>query len=41
LELIILDEQPSTAAFQSIIGNYSGITQSGVLGDAGGNDLIS
>ncbi|MFT5216745.1 MAG: hypothetical protein ACI83H_001874, partial [Glaciecola sp.] len=28
-ELIIVDEQSSTAAFQSIIGNYSGITQSG------------
>jgi hypothetical protein len=40
-ELIIVDEQSSTAAFQSIIGNYSGITQSGVSGDAGGNDLIS
>jgi hypothetical protein len=40
-ELIIVDEQSSTAAFQSVIGTYSGITQSGVFGDATGNDLIN
>lgn len=40
-ELIIVDEQSSTAAFQSVIGTYAGITQSGVIADPGGNDLIT
>ena len=40
-ELIIVNEQSSTAAFQSVIGTYAGITQSGVIADPGGNDLIT
>lgn len=40
-ELIVVDEQSSTAAFQSVIGTYSGITQSGAFGDATGNDLVT
>lgn len=40
-DLVIVDAQDSTAPFQSVIGTYSGITQSGLFGDTGGNDLIT
>ncbi|WP_046758948.1 T9SS type A sorting domain-containing protein [Kordia jejudonensis] len=40
-ELYITDGQSSTALYQSLLGTYTGITQSGVFGDMGGNDLLS
>ncbi|WP_452226769.1 T9SS type A sorting domain-containing protein [Lacinutrix cladophorae] len=40
-ELYVTNEQSSTATYQSLLGTYMGITQSGVFGDATGNDLIS
>lgn len=40
-DLVIVDDTSSTAAFQSVIGTYSGITQSGAFGDDTGNDLIT
>ena len=40
-DIVIADSPSSTATTQSIIGSYSNITQSGVFGDTGGNDLIS
>lgn len=40
-ELYITDDQTSTAPFQSLLGTYTGITQSGVFGDNTGNDLIT
>jgi hypothetical protein len=40
-ELYITDDQSSTAAYQSLLGTYTGITQSGVFGDNTGNDLIT
>lgn len=40
-ELYITDGQSSTATYQSLLGTYTGITQSGVFGDATGNDLIT
>ena len=40
-ELYITDSQSSTATFQSLLGTYNNITQSGVFGDTSGNDLIT
>ena len=40
-DLVITDTPSSTAITQSTIGSYSGITQSGLFGDTGGNDLIT
>ncbi|WP_323788394.1 T9SS type A sorting domain-containing protein [Psychroserpens sp.] len=40
-ELLIVDEQSSTAAYQNVLGTYSNVAQSGVFGDTGGNDLIT
>lgn len=40
-ELLIVDEQSSTAVFQTTLGTYNNITQSGDFGDTGGNDLIT
>jgi hypothetical protein len=40
-DLVVVDAQTSTAVFQSVLNSYSGITQSGAFGDAGGNDLIT
>lgn len=40
-ELYIVDDQSSTAATQILLGTYSNITQAGVFGDTGGNDMIT
>ncbi len=40
-ELYITDSQSSTATYQSLLGTYTSITQSGVFGDNTGNDLIT
>ena len=40
-DLVVADTPSSTAVTQSTIGTYTGITQSGVFGDTGGNDLIT
>lgn len=40
-DLVITDTPMSTTLNQTTIGSYSGITQSGVFGDMGGNDLIT
>lgn len=40
-ELYITDNQSSTAAYQSLLSTYTGITMSGVFGDNTGNDLVS
>ncbi|WP_204346974.1 T9SS type A sorting domain-containing protein [Psychroserpens algicola] len=40
-DLVITDAASSTATNQTVIGSYSGITQSGVFGDTMGNDLIT
>jgi hypothetical protein len=40
-ELYITDSQSSTATYQSLLGTYTGITQSGVFGDNTGNDLVT
>ncbi len=40
-DLVITDSPASTATMQSVIGSYSGITQSGVIGDTTGNDVIT
>jgi hypothetical protein len=40
-DLVITDTPSSTATTQSVIGSYNSITQAGVFGDTGGNDLIT
>ncbi|QHI38384.1 hypothetical protein IMCC3317_37760 [Kordia antarctica] len=40
-ELYITDGTSSTALYQSLLGTYTGITQSGVFGDNTGNDLVT
>ncbi|WP_460219895.1 T9SS type A sorting domain-containing protein [Psychroserpens sp. MEBiC05023] len=40
-DIVVLDSPSAAAANQTVIGSYSGITQSGVFGDTMGNDLIS
>ena len=40
-ELYITDDTTSTATYQSLLGTYTGITQSGDIGDTMGNDLIT
>ncbi len=40
-ELYITDSQSSTATYQSLLGTYTNITESGVFGDNTGNDLIT
>ncbi|WP_299111093.1 choice-of-anchor J domain-containing protein [uncultured Winogradskyella sp.] len=40
-DLVITDSPASSATMQSVIGSYNNITQSGVFGDTGGNDLIT
>ncbi|GAB4155789.1 MAG: hypothetical protein Tsb0033_05490 [Winogradskyella sp.] len=40
-DLVITDTPSSTAPTQTVIGSYNSITQAGVFGDTGGNDLIT
>jgi hypothetical protein len=40
-DLVITDTPSSAATTQSVIGSYNSITQAGVFGDTGGNDLIT
>lgn len=40
-EIYITDSQTSTATYQSLLGTYTNITQSGDFGDNTGNDLVS
>lgn len=40
-DLVITDSPSSGATSQTVLNSYSGITQSGIYGDTGGNDLIT
>ncbi|MGB3608574.1 T9SS type A sorting domain-containing protein [Psychroserpens sp.] len=40
-EIVALSSPSSTATTQEVLGSFTDITQSGVFGDTGGNDLIT